>query len=235
MNPENNPSETTAESSGETPVASVSADPPPHFFDMEKVLSQTMVNLARSAPKNAILHGHLMCLFGRLPPPEVETYQQLRDWVETTFHQPASTAKNLCYLSDQAKAPNLGSGVVRNPVIFQVHASREVTESGRCSYSRIFRSSISAGITRQYLMGLIEDGNSVDDINDTILQMVEDNFGEYDAEDGEYSEDDYNNFEADDSENGEVEIHRTGSIERSLEDFILANYSEEEAREIIDR
>lgn len=234
MNPENNPSETTVEPAGETPVASVEAILL-SFFDMEKVLSQTLVNLARSAPKNPILHGHLMCLFGRLPPPEVETYQQLRDWVETTNHQPLCTPANRCYLSDQAKATNRGSGVVRNPIIFHVNATREVREDGHCSYSRTFNSSIRAGITQDYLIGLIEGGNSVADINHAILQMVESDFDEYDPEDGDYGEDDYNNFEADDSEYGDIEIHRPGTIERSVEDFIRSNYNEEEVREIIDR
>lgn len=235
MNPEINPSEITVEPTGETPVASVDADPKPHLFDMEKTLSQTMVNLAKTSPQNAILHGHIMRLFGIIPPPEVETYQQLRDWMETTFSEPTKDPKIHCYLSDQAKITEHVSAGGANPVMFHIRASRNVNESGRCAYSRSFSSSVTIEIRQDYLMELVDDGKSIDEIKEAICGMAEEDFGDYDPEDSDFIEDDFSDYDANDSEYEAVQIHRPGAIEGSIEDFVHANFSEDEAREILDR
>ncbi len=95
--------------------------PKPRRCEMERMVSQRVIDMLQSSPTNSMFRSSLMAEVLEMPPAEADTFGKLRDWVEYTFPK-----------------EHLNPAVQLQPLVCNgvEYTEREV---GHCKYTKINR------------------------------------------------------------------------------------------------
>lgn len=173
---------------------------------LEQHFHPNFVALMEAAPQNKLVLGKMMATLGVMPPQELLTFIELRNWVEMTFDDPTK----------KKAVPS-----VRAPHYFLVEMKGSRDVSGTCRFSQTEEASESVGFSLEDIREQIEDGKSVESLSDWMESKA--------REDGELSWDgggndiEYSNYDTSNYENEVVSrVISYGSFERRLRDFLQA-------------
>ena len=173
---------------------------------IDEVFAGPFIELIGLAPRNPVVRGLILHQTGKLPGPERETFEQIKEWVETTCNKKLRPPN--------AIREHLGDG-------FAVKVEFSDTEYGRASYS-VGRSAteefrLDAEELLQIIQDAIDGGDRLDKVVDKLAELIDDDAWERcdpSLDDtGAYQ---YDNHEATDSDNSGVEFSKTQVRERLL-------------------
>lgn len=127
---------------------------------IEKAVGGTLLNSLKLAPSNPVYRGLLLNKVGKLPPDDIQTYEQLKDWVEF----------NCGY--DTPKAVVMPTPIT--PAGFTVNIDYSQFETGRCDYSVEASGRGQITISNEDLMNAVRGATDLDDVIASIQECVSD-------------------------------------------------------------
>jgi hypothetical protein len=173
---------------------------------IEEVFTSPFIELIGLAPKNPVVRGLILSQTGRLPEPERETFEQIREWVETTCDK-------------KLRPPNANHSQTGDGFAVSVEFSE--TEYGRANYSVPRSGSEEFALAADELLEMVEeainDGEGIGTVVDKIAEQIDaeawdrcdpnlDDCGDYD----------YSDHDSSNSENSTVEFSKTQVRDRLL-------------------
>lgn len=156
----------------------------------EDLFDLNFLELVRLVPRNPQLRALILKLTGKLPPPECETFEQLKEWVELNCE------KRLKPSPIRTSRHNPQGGIA-------INVDFSETECGRASYSvrRYGTESFRVGAAEllELVQTAIDDGDGLDEVVEAIATKIDDDAwsqcdprmddsGDYDYSDHEESE-----------------------------------------------
>lgn len=176
---------------------------PARRCQLEEVFARPFIELIGLAPCNPVVRGLILSQTGRLPEPERATFEQLKEWVETTCAPRA--------VGPQAKA--------ETAIAIKVEFSD--TEYGRASYS-VPRAGtgefeLEAEEVLKLVQAAIDEEEGVNHVVDQLAELI--NSEAWDRcepnldDSGDYE---YENHDPGDTENSRLEFSRTQVREKLL-------------------
>jgi hypothetical protein len=120
---------------------------------LEQWFHPNFVALMQAAPQNKLVLGKMMATLGIMPPPELVTFNELRNWVEMTFDDPKKKA-----------IPQVRPSTPE----FSTDFSFCRTVQGRCDYSMSESGSDTCSVTLDEIRDWVEEGESLDRIAELI-------------------------------------------------------------------
>ena len=173
---------------------------------LEQHFHPNFVALMEAAPQNKLVLGKMMATLGVMPPQELLTFIELRNWVEMTFDDPT---KNKA-------VPKAG---MRRYFQIEMKGRRDV--SGTCRFSQTEEANESVGFSLEDIREQIESGETVETLSNWMEEKA--------RCDGELSWDgggnhiEYSNYDITDWENEVVSrAIAYAQFERQLRDFLQA-------------
>jgi hypothetical protein len=182
---------------------------------IEEVLSGSFIELIGLAPKNPYVRAIILAETGKMPAPECETPEQIKEWVEVTCDKKAVPPKRNQSGSDTA---------------FSITVDFSETEYGRADYSVSRSGSDEFHVERDELMEIVEtaidNGESIDDVVQSISDKIhEDAWGQCDPNLDDYGDYDYSEHDSNDSGDCKEEFS-TNQIRERLMFFLRENHPE---------
>jgi hypothetical protein len=173
---------------------------------IEEVFADPFIELITLAPKNPVVRGLILSQTHKMPGTECETFDQIKEWVETTCEK-------------KVTPPNTIRTPSRDGIIINVDFSE--TEYGSANYSVSRSGSDEFVIDDDELVGMvrsaIDDGDGIDVVLDTISEEINDNaWNRCDPDMEDYGEYDFSDYESNDTANSEVEYSRSQIRDRLL-------------------
>jgi hypothetical protein len=167
---------------------------------MDEVFAGPFIELIGLAPRNPLVRGLILAQTGKMPEPEHETFEQIKEWVETTCAPRAGGGH-------QIKAARLTETGIVIPVEFSE------TEYGRASYSVPRSGSDEFALDAEELLELVQAAvDSAEDLEEVIEKIAslidEDAWNRCDPNLEDYGDYDYDQHESDDSGNSEIGFSR---------------------------
>ena len=171
---------------------------------IDEVFASPFIELIGLAPRNPLVRGLILAQTGKMPGPERETFEQIKEWVETTCDK-------------KLRSPNAtrtsGQDVIRIPVEFSE------TEYGRARYS-VARSgtdefALDADELLEMVQTAIADEAGLDGVIDKIAEKIDaDAWNRCDPSLDNYGEYDYDEHDSNDSGNSDTEFSRAQARDR---------------------
>ena len=172
---------------------------------IEEVFAHPFIELLGLAPRNPVVRSLILAQTGKMPGPERATFEQIKEWVETTCEK-------------KARPPN--QVAVRTPEAgITVTVEFSETEHGRADYS-VDRSgsdefALDADELLEMVQEAIDSGDGLEGVVEKIASLIDDdawtrcspNLDDY----GEYNYDEHN---CDDSNDGSTEFSKVQIKER---------------------
>lgn len=196
-------------------IASAAPEPPKaKKSDIGSWFNANFIQLMQVSPSNPIVRGHIMARVKTMPPPELDTFDKLRDWIEQNFEfvKPVKP--------------------VRSSATFKVDFDVSEVQTGTCRYSVTTSGEWTERVTLEDILEKINEGDSAKEIIGWIEQCASEN----QAADLDPSDDyDYSDYEFQDAEGASVT--RSGiytRVESALFEF-LDEYAPEYANNLRDR
>jgi len=184
---------------------------------IEDVFDPGFIELLRLAPRNPHVRALILKLTGKMPGQECGTFEQIKEWVDTTCQKKARPL------------PNRSSrGGAQDGISIDVEFSE--TEYGRANYS-VPRSGseefhLSAEEVLEMVQDAMEDDEGMDKIVERIAEKIDDDaWNQCDPSLDNYGDYDYDSYEADDTGNSEATFSRDQIRSRVL-DFVRARHPE---------
>jgi hypothetical protein len=171
---------------------------------IEEVFARPFIELIGLAPKNPVVRGLILSQTGKLPGPDRETFEEIKEWVETTC--------------DKKLRP---LHAARSQDAFAVHVEFSETEYGRAGYSVPRSGSDEFTLDAEELLPMIEeaidDGDGIDTLVDKIAELIHSEaWDRCDPNLDDYGDYDYEDHESDDSGNSAVEFSTAQVRDRLL-------------------
>jgi hypothetical protein len=181
--------------------------------NIEEVFARPFIELIGLAPRNPVVRGLILSQTGRLPGSERETFEQIKEWVETTCDK-------------RMRPPN----VTRSEDAFAVNVEFSETEHGRASYSVPRSGSDEFTLNVEELVPMIEeavdDGDGIDTVVDKIAELIHSEAWDRCEPDlDDYGDYDYEDHESNDSGNTSVEFS-TNQVRDRLNQFLRERHPE---------
>lgn len=182
-----------------------------------QVLGPQVLALLERVPRNPQVRALVLKLAGKLPPPECETFEQLKDWVE---------------MHCEKRAKPLPSAAGRNSreggIVINVDFSE--TEYGRANYSVRRHGSESFRIGAEELMAMVRtaiaDGDGLDKVVEAVADKVDsDAWGECDPSMDDSGDYDYSEHEESETGDSETSCDRA-EIRRAVLAFVRERHPE---------
>ncbi|MEK6536211.1 MAG: hypothetical protein AABZ63_01855 [Actinomycetota bacterium] len=161
----------------------------------EDMFDVNFLELVRLVPRNPQVRALILKLTGKLPPPECETFEQLKEWVELNCEKrlkpsPIPTSRH-----------NQQGGIV-------INVDFSETECGRADYSvrRYGTESFRVGAVEllEIVRTAIDEGDGLDEVVEAIASKIDDDaWSQCDPsmdDSGDYDYSDHESSETDDSE-----------------------------------
>ena len=191
-------------------VAAPPVDPPKVTKSkLEQHFHPNFVALMAAAPQNKLVLGKMMATLGVMPPQELLTFSELRNWVEMTFDDPTK----------KKAVPS-----VRAQRYFQIEMRGSRDVSGDCHFSQTEEANENVSFSLQDIREQIEDGKTVESLSDWMEAKAR-NDGDLSWEGDDHIE--YSNYDITDWENEVVSRAITyDQFERRLRDFLQAEAPE---------
>jgi hypothetical protein len=167
---------------------------------LEDVFDANFIELIRLVPKNPFVRALILKLAGKMPGPECETFEQLKDWVETTCDKKARPTPS-----------HRGRNNPEDGIAITVEFSE--TEYGRADYSvprsgnEEFR--IGAADLMEMVQAAIDAGEGLNEVVDVIAEKIDDDaWNQCNPDLDNYGDYDYSEHDATDSGNSETSYSR---------------------------
>ena len=175
---------------------------------IEEVFDQSFIELLRLVPRNPYVRALILKLTGKMPGQECETFEQIKEWVETNCKKKARPAPT-----------QTTRGVPDDGIAISVEFSE--TEYGRADYS-VRRSGseefrISAEDLIEMVQAAIDDGEGIDEVVEAIAEKIDDDaWNQCDPNMDDYGDYDYDEHDATDSGDSETEYSKSEIRNRVL-------------------
>ena len=173
---------------------------------IDEVFASPFIELIGLAPRNPVVRGLILSQTGRLPGPDRVTFEQIKEWVETTCDK-------------KLRPPNAPRSQAGDGFTVKVEFSE--TEHGRAHYSVPRYGSEELAFDEDELLTMIQDviddGRQLDEVVDKIAEEINDNaWNRCDPDLDNYGDYDYDDHDAGDSDNSAVEFSRAQVRDRLL-------------------
>src|SRR5579871_2028480 len=173
---------------------------------IDEVFASPFIELIALAPRNPVVRGLILSQTRKLPGPELETFEQIKTWVETTCE------KRLRPLHGNP-VPS-GEGIA-------VKVTFSETERGRAYYSVPRSGTADYTVNEAELLVIVQEaidaGQGMEAVLEQIATHIEENAWEQcDPSLEDYGEYDYDEHDCNDTTDGDVEFSRTQLKERVL-------------------
>lgn len=180
----------------------------PRRCGMDEVFASPFIELIVLAPRNPLVRGLILAQTGRMPEPERETFEQIKDWVETTCEPRAGGVH-----------PSPAAGLTESGIVIKVEFGE--TEHGRAHYSVNRSGTDEFVVDAEELLicvrAAIGEGRGLDGVVDRLARLIdEDAWQRCDPSLEDYGEYDYDDHEAGDPENATIEFSRAQIRDRLL-------------------
>lgn len=214
---------------------SLAKEPKSRKYAIESVLGQTIIELARLAPMNPTLRSHLTAIYHTPPPPEADTFQKLKDWMEFEFDPPFLDGVRKTHYGINPPSMRPGSPPVdrEQAAAFSVKVIIKGKQIGTCRYIADVTIEKSPAVRVSQLTRWVRDGITLSDIvqnaHDQLVANTDLNFDAAEVVNHVYSEHIFEDVEA---------VERVIDIEAvkiQVIDYLRRTYGAEEAQQIIDR
>ena len=178
---------------------------------IDEVFASPFIELITLAPRNAVVRGLILAQTGKMPGDERMTFEEIKEWVETTCDKPSRPPKR---------------GSAREAITITVEFSE--TERGRAIYSVPRSGSDEFAIDENELIEMvqeaIDDGKGLDGVIDKVVTLIDDEAWERcEPNMDDYGEYDYDDHECNDTTNSDTEYSQSQIRERLLV-FLQSNY-----------
>jgi hypothetical protein len=173
---------------------------------IDEVFASPFIELIGLAPKNPVVRGLILAQTGKMPGRERETFEQIKEWVETTCEK-------------KSRPPNGTRSPSRNGIAIRVEFSE--TEYGRAQYS-VDRSgsdefTLDAQELLEFVQAAIDDEHGLEEVVEKIAGKIDDDGWDQCSPDldsnGDYEYDEHNST---DSCNSTIEFSRIQIRDRLL-------------------
>ena len=173
---------------------------------IDEVFGGPFIELITLAPRNPVVRGLILAQTRKMPGDECETFEQIKEWVETTCEKNVRPANIL-------RTPS------RDGIVIKVDFSE--TEYGSANYSVPRSGSDEFAIDDDELVAFvreaIDDEDGLEGVIDKIATMIdEDAWNRCDPNLEDYGEYDYSDYESGDSDNSNTEFSRSQIRDRLL-------------------
>jgi hypothetical protein len=185
----------------------------PRKCKIDEVFAGSFIDLISLAPKNRTVRAIIMAETGKMPAPECETLEQIKEWVETT-----------CDKKRRVSGHQRNEGVTA----FSITVDFSEKEYGSANYSVNRSGSEEFNVDRDELLEIVEtaidNGESIDDLVQTISEKIhEDAWNQCDPNMDDYGDYDYDSHES--SESGSCgESFSAAQIRERVLAFLRANH-----------
>ena len=176
---------------------------------IDEVFASPFIELISLAPKNPVVRGLILAQTRRMPGSDCETFEQIKEWVETTCKKKAR----------QSSLP-----AVRAAEGISVTVEFSETEYGSASYS-VNRSGsdefeINADELLEMVREAVDDGEGLDEVIEKISSLIdEDAWNRCEPDLDDYDEYNYDNHDSNDTDNQREQFSRVQIRER-LREFL---------------
>ena len=161
----------------------------------EDLFDVNFLELVQLVPRNPQVRALILKLTGKLPPPECETFEQLKDWVELNCEKRLKPSPTPTSRHNQEGA-------------IEINVDISETECGRASYSvrRYGTESFRVGAVEllEMVRTAIDEGDGLDEVVEAIASKIDDDaWSQCDPsmdDSGDYDYSDHESSETDDSE-----------------------------------
>jgi hypothetical protein len=176
---------------------------------IDEVFAGPFIELIGLAPRNPVVRGLILAQTGKMPEPERTTFEQIKDWVETTCDKKVRPANQ----TNGTRTPS------RDGIVIKVEFSE--TEYGRANYS-VPRSgsdefALDADELLEMVQAAVDSAEDLDEVIEKIAGLIdEDAWNRCDPNLEDYGDYDYDQHESDDSGNSEIEFSRDQIRDRLL-------------------
>ena len=184
---------------------------------IEEVFDQSFIELLALVPRNPYVRALILKLTGKMPGPECETFEQIKEWVETTCKKKTRPTPSWA----RRRAADDG-------IAISVEFSE--TEYGRACYS-VRRSGnaefcISAEDLIEMVQTAIDDGEGIDEVVGVVAEKIdEDAWNRCEPDMDDYGDYDYSDQEGNDFGDSETSYSRNEIRNRVLE-FVRERHPE---------
>lgn len=184
---------------------------------IEEVFDQNFIELLRLVPRNPYVRALILKLAGKMPNPECETFEQIKEWVETTCK------KKVRPLPDRVIRRAADDGI-------SINVEFSETEYGRACYS-VRRSGsaefcIGAEDLIEMVQTAIDEGEGIDEVVNRVAEKIdEDAWNRCEPNMDDYGDYDYSDQEGDDYGDSETEFSRN-EIRNSVLAFVRERHPE---------
>jgi len=184
---------------------------------IEDVFDANFIELIRLVPRNPFVRALILKLTGKMPGSEQETFEQIKDWVETNCDKRARPA------SVRRGRNNLEGGIAINVEFSE-------TEYGRADYSVPRSGSEEFRIGSEDLMEMVQEaieaGGGIDEVVDVVAGKIDDDaWNQCNPDLDNYGDYDYDEHEATDSGNSETSYSRN-QIRNAVLAFVRERHPE---------
>jgi hypothetical protein len=173
---------------------------------IDEVFAGPFIDLIALAPRNPVVRGLILAQTRRMPGPDCETFEQVKDWVETTCER-------------KARRPD--QPVVQAEEGISITVEFSETEYGRANYS-VQRSGndefeINADELLDMVREAIDEEAGVDGVIEKIGNLIDsDAWSRCDPGMEDYGDYDYDQHESSDTDNSATEFSKTILRDRLL-------------------
>jgi hypothetical protein len=173
---------------------------------IDEVFARPFIELITLAPRNPVVRGLILAQTGKMPEAERETYEQIKDWVETTCDK-------------KLRPPNATRSHAGDGIRIKVEFSE--TEHGRANYSvpryGTDEFALDADELIEMVQKSIDDGAGVNGVIEQIATLIdEDAWNRCDPNLDDYGDYDYDEHESNDSGNSATEFSNAQIRERLM-------------------
>lgn len=184
---------------------------------IEDVFDANFIELIRLVPRNPFVRALILKLTGKMPGSEQETFEQIKEWVET------SCAKRARPASVRRGRNNPEGGIAINVEFSE-------TEYGRADYSVPRSGSEEFRLDAEDLMEMVQTavdaGEGIDEVVEVIAEKIDDDAWNHCNPDlDNYGDYDYSEHEATDSGNSETSYSRN-EIRNAVLAFVRERHPE---------
>lgn len=184
---------------------------------IEDVFDGNFIELIRLVPRNPFVRALILKLAGKIPGPERETFEQVKDWVETNCDKRARPA------SVRRGRNNPDDGIA-------ISVEFSETEYGRADYSVPRSGSEEFRIGAEDLMEMVQSaidaGEGIDEVVEVIAGKIDDDaWNQCNPDLDNYGDYDYSEHDATDSGNSETSYSKN-EIRNAVLAFVRERHPE---------
>jgi hypothetical protein len=173
---------------------------------MDEVFASPFIELIALAPKNPVVRGLILAQTRRMPGSGCETFEQIKEWVETTCEK-------------KVRPPNATHARSGDGIVIKVEFSE--TEYGRASYSVPRSGSDEFALDAEELITMVREAIDSEEGLDGVVEKIasqidEDAWNRCDPNMEEYGDYNYDDHESGDPGDSEIEFSRSQIRDRVL-------------------